>query len=65
MSQHIFLTQILFTQQFFYPNFFKTNKYYLTQIFFTKILGPHFQRQNSLTTNNMGFDTIEINLVLV
>ena len=28
------------------------------------MFGLHFELQNSLTANQMGFDTIEINLVL-
>ena len=29
------------------------------------MFGLHFELQNSLTANQMGFDTIEINLVLL
>ena len=34
-------------------------------MFLTKISKLHFQKPNSSITNYMGFDTIEINLVLI
>jgi len=64
LTQQFILTQkFFFTQNFFYPKFFLTQKIFLTKKCWPKFLDYIFNYKNSLTTNQMGFDTIEINLV--
>ena len=57
------------TQKFFWPKNYFDQKFFLLKIFrIPNFFGPKifnyiFNYKNSLTTNQMGFDTIEINLV--
>ena len=59
------MTQIFFDPKFFSMTLILEKMIIIFDKFFlNKIFGLHFQLQNSLTINQMGFDTVEINLVL-
>ena len=63
----IFVTPKFFDQKYFLTQFFKKNYYfwpsYLAKIFWPKFFDYIFNCKNNLPTNQLGFDTIEINLV--
>ena len=63
LNQIIFLLKTFYNSNFFSTQFFKNKKYHFLQVW-PKYLDYIFNYKNSLTTNLMGFDTIEINLVL-
>ena len=76
MTKNFFDPNIFSTQKFFDPKIFFDHKIFLSNFYFepnlkdkslilTKILGLHFQLQKESNHNLMGFDTIEINLVIV
>ena len=60
-----YLTEIFFNQHFFWSKL-QQNNYYLWLRFFDQNFWTTFlTTKKFLTTNQMGFDTIEINLVVV